>query len=203
MPVVAKPIWDTTESAPLPVYRFTVAQYHHMIQAGILTEDDRAELLDGWIVATFPCSPPHATVSCIARERFSAYLPPGWFIRERGAITTEESEPEADLAIVRGPVRRYFQSHPGPADVALVMEISDAVHALNRQFKLQVYARARIPVCWIVDLVETQIRVFTKPTRGKTSPAYAQCRAYGRDESAPLMVDGHKLGSIAVRELLP
>ena len=42
-----------------PIWRLSVAQYHQMIQAGILTDDDPVELLEGWLVPKMPKNPPH------------------------------------------------------------------------------------------------------------------------------------------------
>src|SRR5438105_2876312 len=87
----------------LPVRRFTVAEYHQMIAAGILGEDDKVELLEGLIVPKMARKPPHDAVLGIADDVIRARLPSAWKVRIQSAITTADSEPEPDIAVVRGP----------------------------------------------------------------------------------------------------
>src|SRR5438128_3370052 len=97
---------------PFPVRRFTVDEYHRMIQAGVLTENDRVELLEGWIVPKMPHNPPHdGTISLVLR-RLCTSLPDDWIVRAQSAITLPDSETEPDLAVVRGPESRYLSRHP-------------------------------------------------------------------------------------------
>src|SRR5690242_8549294 len=110
---------------PPPLYRFTVKQYQRMIETGVLTENDRVELLEGWIVDKMPHNPPHdGTINRINR-RLLPLLPEGWLLRVQSAITLTRSEPEPDLAIVRGPEEIYFKRHPMPRDIALLIEVAD------------------------------------------------------------------------------
>src|SRR5262249_47133779 len=94
--------------SPYPVWRFSVRGYHGMIQAGILTEDDQVELLEGWIVPKMPHKPPHDGTIQLANKRIGRRLPPGWDIRVQSAVTTSDSEPEPDLAVVRGDESTYL-----------------------------------------------------------------------------------------------
>src|SRR5687767_8041636 len=109
-----------TWTPPFPVYRFTVDQYQRMIKAGILTEDDRVELLEGWIVPKVSHNPPHDGTIWLVQTAILPRLPTGWILRIQSAITTLDSEPEPDLAVVRGPGLRYFSTHPEPQDVGLL-----------------------------------------------------------------------------------
>ena len=111
---------------PWPVRKFTVAEYHQMIQAGILTENDTVELIEGWIVPKMPHNPPHDATVDQARELLQTSLPPGWRVRIQSAITTAESEPEPDLVVTPGPASRYAARHPQPHEIALVAEVSDS-----------------------------------------------------------------------------
>jgi Uma2 family endonuclease len=144
MPVVIPPTSSALTLPPYPVCRFTVDEYHRMIQAGILTEEDPVELLEGWIVPKMPRNPPHDGTIEMAEEAIRRRLPPGWRIRIQSAITTDDSEPEPDLAIVCGGVRTYVTRHPGAADIAVVIEVADAMLARDRREKNRLYARAGI-----------------------------------------------------------
>lgn len=184
-----------------PVYRFTVDQYHRMIQAGILTENDRVELLEGWIVPRMPHNPPHDGTVWLVQTVLLSRLPPDWILRVQSAITTRDSEPEPDVVIARGPGQRYLTLHPGPKDIAVVIEVTDTTLAEDRT-KGRLYARARIPVYWIVNLVDSIIEVYTDAKAGR-SPAYRQRRDYKIPNSIPLVLEGKIHGVIPVRDLLP
>jgi len=173
-----------------------------MIEAGVLTENDRVELLEGTIVPKMPHNPPHDTAVDLAQTTIAALLPAGWRVRVQSAITLADSEPEPDVAVVRGPARRYARSHPRPRDIALIIEVADTTLSEDRTVKGHLYARARIPVYWIVNLQDSHIEVYTQPKAGK-SPAYRQRRNFGRKELVSVFIEGRLVGTIPVRELLP
>jgi Uma2 family endonuclease len=173
-----------------------------MIEAGVLNEDDRVELLDGWVVPKMTHKPPHdATVSLVQAE-LAARIPAKWILRIQSAITTSHSEPEPDVAVVRGPARRYVRSHPRGRDIALLVEVAERTLRQDRKEKGSLYARAGIPVCWIVNLADETVEVYTQPKGGRAS-AYGERQDYGRKASVPLTIAGQELGLISVRDLLP
>jgi Uma2 family endonuclease len=172
-----------------------------MIETGVLGADDRVELLEGWIVEKMTQNPPHAAALDCAQELLRAVLPPEWYLREQKPIVTSDSQPEPDLAVVRGPASRYRQRHPRPRDVVLVIEVADASLDDDRAYKGRLYALARIATYWIINLVEDQVEVYSQPKAGKT-PGYRQRVDYGLDQSVPLTIGEKEVGSIAVRGLL-
>ena len=97
---------------PEPVRRFTVDEYHRMIQLGILKEGDPVELLEGWIVAKMARNPPHDVVVGLVQAALSAVLPSTWICRGQSAVTTSDSEPEPDVAVVAG----RFVLHDGASE---------------------------------------------------------------------------------------
>jgi Uma2 family endonuclease len=201
MSIVAKPAAEIIEPPTYPLRRFTVAEYHRMAEAGILTEDDRVELLEGWVVPKMVHNPPHDATVDQAREAIDSRLPQGWRVRVQSAITTGDSEPEPDLAVVPGPAGRYRERHPGPEDVALLVEVADTSLSRDRG-KRRPYARARIPVYWIINLIDSRVEVYTDPNGPGRSPKYRRKEEYGIDDSVPLVVAGEALPPIPVRELL-
>jgi Uma2 family endonuclease len=189
---------------PLPIRRFTVDEYHQVIQAGVLGEDDDVELLEGWIVPKMARNPAHdAVVSWIMNRRIAPLLPAGWFCRAQSAITTDDSEPEPDIALVRGAELDYVARHPNPTDIALLVEVSDSSLSRDRSHKGGIYAMAAVPVYWIINLVDQQVEVYTDPTGPDAWPVYRVRQDYHLGDSVPLVIDGRDLGPIAVRELLP
>lgn len=187
----------------LPMRRFTVEEYHRLIREGFFDEDRRFELLEGWIVYKMGRNPPHDVSLDLCQDAFRAILPPGWRLRGQSAVTTAESEPEPDYAIVPGSARDYLQRHPGPEDAAVVVEISDSTLADDRSMKKRIYARAGVRVYWIVNVVDRQIEVYTGPTGPCESPTYRSRRDYKEGEAVPLVLDGREVGVVHVSDVLP
>jgi hypothetical protein len=188
---------------PFPVHRLTVDQYHQMIQAAILSENDRVELLDGWIVPKMPHDPTHDGAIDKSHDAILDVLPPGWRIRTQEAITTADSEPEPDLAVVPRPADRFVRRHPTPADIALLIEISDSTLDFDRNSKGPSYARAGMVIYWIVNLVNRQVEVYTDPTGPDAAPRYRNRQDYPLGESVPVVINGVEVGKVPVQALLP
>jgi Uma2 family endonuclease len=186
-----------------PIWRLSVEQYHEMIRAGILGEDDPIELLDGWLVTKMTKKPPYCVTTDVVCDVLAQALPKGWHVRSQGVITLAMSEPEPDAAVVRGDRRDYLGHHPGPRDVALVVEVADMSLNRDRTLKKRLYAQAGIPAYWIVNLVERSIEVLTDPSAATGEPDYRQHRLFGTSEAMPLVIDGREVGRIAVSAVLP
>src|SRR5690349_3673211 len=90
-----------------PQRRFTVAEYHRMIETGVLTEQDPVELLEGWVVFKMARNPRHDNTLARLQKVLNRLLGPDWEIRGQLAVTTDDSEPEPDVAVVRGPIEQY------------------------------------------------------------------------------------------------
>jgi hypothetical protein len=186
-----------------PIFRLSVAQYHQMIDAGILTEDNPVELLDGWLVQKMPRHPPHRIATRKTRETLDRFRPAGWYSDSQEAITTDTSEPEPDVMLVRGDSDHYHDRNPGPQDIGLLVEVSDSTLARDRGFKKRIYAESRIAVYWIVNLIDNQVEVYTDPTGPTETPDYRQRRDYGVLDEIPFILDGQEIGRFPVRDLLP
>src|SRR5579872_4886321 len=106
--------------------RFSVAEYHRLIELGILTEDDNLELLEGYLVHKMARNPPHDGTMHQVLDVLGAHLPVGWKARTQSALTLSDSEPEPDLAVVRKDANGYRTRHPSPADAGLLIEVSDS-----------------------------------------------------------------------------
>lgn len=155
---------QTALTAELPLKRWTVEDYHRMIGAGILTPDDRVELLDGQIVEMAPQNPPHASTTDESADYLKALFAGQARVRTQLPITlAPNSEPEPDIAIVRIDQRRYSDRHPAPADVFLLIEIADSTLQRDRTRKAKIYASAGIPEYWIVDLNSQQVIILRDP----------------------------------------
>jgi Uma2 family endonuclease len=174
-----------------------------MIELGILTEDDDVELLNGWIVRKMPRNPPNDTALMLLQEALRAILPSDWVFRSQSAVTTSESEPEPDGAVVRGPIRRYADHHPRPDETALVVEVADSSLGRDRNEKGPIYARDGIPVYWIVNIPDACIEVYTALTGPAEEPVYQQRHDYQPTDALPVVLEGREVGTITVRDVLP
>jgi hypothetical protein len=183
--------------------RFSVDEYHRLIETGVLVDGEPLELLEGWIVYKMTRNPPHDVALGLAGDAIDTRLPTGWHVREQSAITTSDSEPEPDLAVTRGARRDFKQRHPGPGDLALVVEVADSTLQLDRADKARIYARAGISVYWILNLVDRRVEVYTDPTGPDPAPAYRRRDDYGPADTVPLAVPGSPPLSVPVAELLP
>jgi Uma2 family endonuclease len=183
--------------------RFSVAEYHRLIELGILTEDDNLELLDGYLVHKMSRNPPHDAALQKGTKRWLRLLPAGWDLRVQSAITLAESEPEPDFAIVRGDENTYLTRHPGPADIGLVVEVSDSTLPGDRDDKGRIYAQAGIPCYWIVNLTDRQVEVYTAPSGPAPDPRFAQRADFRAGDSVPLVLAGAAQVQVAAQDLLP
>lgn len=147
---------------------FTVTEFEQMVEAGILNEDDRVELLDGDIVTMSPIGRRHA--ACV--KRLNALF--SRLFRGRAIVSVQDpirlndySDPEPDIALLVPRDDFYATGHPGPKDVLLAVEVADRSLALDLGTKIPMYARARIAEAWLIDLKTDTITVFTEPKNGR------------------------------------
>ncbi len=186
----------------MPIHRLSVEQYEQMTRVGILTEEDRVELLEGWLVPKRTRNPPHRIATRMVRVALEAVVPAGWYVDSQEPIVTEDSEPEPDVSVIRGRTEDYADRNPPAGAVGLVVEIGDATLALDRQLKARAYARAGIPVYWIVNLVDRSVEGFAAPSGPVDSPAYGR-RVDTTGGFVPLVLDGEEVARIPIGYLLP
>jgi hypothetical protein len=162
---------------------FTRQEYHTMVQAGILTEDDPVELLDGEIVRQMPSGPSHA--GCINRltKLLSARAGDLAIVTVQNPLALDEhSEPEPDVMLLRPRAAFYAESHPTSADVLLAIEVADTSLDADREVKVPLYAEHGLREVWLVDLPGRRVIVFRHPVGGR----YTEERAYRAEDSIPL-----------------
>ena len=186
---------------PLPIARFSVDQYPRMIASGAFTEDDRLELIEGWVVQQMAKGPGHEYAVGQGEELLRARVPAGWHVRNQAPITLASSEPEPDLTVVRGDRGGYRQRHPVASEVALVVEVSDTSLDTDR-IKGKTYGSAGIAEYWIINLVDRRIEVYARPD-ATSERGYACCSSFGADETIPFRIAGRDLGMLAVIAFLP
>ena len=161
--------------------RFTVDEYLKMVETGILSEDDRVELLDGEIVKMPPPpGPDHNAPTGILTRLFvlgvgsRAVVLPGPTLR-----LSKRSAPEPDFVLLRPDPRNYRDRYPEPGDVLLLVEISDSSIRRDRQLKLPLYAAAGIREYWIVDVQSETVEAYKDPA----GSSFASVWVFRRGES--------------------
>jgi Uma2 family endonuclease len=156
----------------------TVAEYHRMGDVGILTEDDRVELIEGQLVAMTPIGSNHSgTVNSMTRQLVMT-------VGDRGVVAVQNpvqlddlSEPQPDFAVLKPRADDYRAATPRADEVLLVVEISDSSLAYDRAVKRALYARHGIPEFWLVNVAANEIEVCRRPFGGQ----YASITRVGRD----------------------
>jgi len=183
----------------LPLWKLTRARYDRMIDAGILGEDDKVELLDGLLVAREPQGSRHPTAVMLVRMALEKAFGRRYHLREEKPVALDRmSEPEPDVVVVRGGVRDYRDAHPSKP--VLIVEVAESSLRLDRLRKGGLYARAGIVEYWILNLADDVLEVYRDPAR-KGGWTYTSVRRFERNATVtPLAAPRAR---IRVSSLLP
>lgn len=181
--------------------RWTRREYARLIEIGLLGEDDPIELVGGRLIVAEPQYDPHARAVELATEALRDAFGAGWRIRVQLPLALgPASEPEPDVAVVKGTPRDTPPGHPTTA--ALVVEVAETSLTLDRGLKARGYARAGIADYWIVNLVDRVVEVYRDP--GVDRPrrfGYRSARVVRPDEAlSPLALPS---AAIPVGRFLP
>ena len=165
-----------------------------MRESGILTEEDRVELLDGQIVPMSPIGKFHA--SCVNRlNRFlSDLLRDNIISVQNPVVLDDDSEPEPDVAILKYKEDFYAEISPRPKDVELIIEVADTSLEKDKQLKIPLYAASGIQEVWIIDLTRTEVIVYSQPKNA----VYQHSLVFGRSA----VLASPSLGEIPVKDLI-
>jgi Uma2 family endonuclease len=188
---------------PVRTRRWTRAEYDRLIDIGVFLPGEPLELLGGELIVSEPQGSAHYTAIGLVEDALRAALGPGWLVRSQGPIELDdESEPEPDIAVMRGDRRSY--SHRHPSRPALVLEVAESSLAFDREHKGSLYARARLHDYWIVNLVDRVVEIYRRPVPDTSAPfgsRYASKEVLSAESSVELLeVPGVR---ILVTDLLP
>jgi len=149
------------------VHLWTRNEYYKMAEAGLF-DGKHVELIQGQVIEMTPTGSLHATAVALAARRLEKAFGAGYFVRwQMPLVVSHNTELEPDLAIVRGDVRDYRDSHPTTA--ALVVEVSETSLLHDRTQKAGIYARAGIADYWVLNLNDRQLEVHRKPQANTVS----------------------------------
>jgi len=185
----------------VPIYPLTVRQYLRMGEVDILGQYDRVELLEGLLNPKKPPTPPHDSRTCHLHNILGKLLPDQWQVNCKFAITTRDSVPEPDISVVMANESEYAKRHAKASETALAVEVSDVTLTIDQIVKRRIYARAKIPVYWLVNMPNFRIEVFCEPKGGKSAD-YRSCEIFKDGDRVPLTIAGAKRKSLHVSEIL-
>lgn len=164
-------------AALLTRYRFTVDDYYRMAEAGILSEDDRVELIEGVVVMMAPINPPHGGTVDETAELLRARCGDRAYLRIQGPLRLDGfSEPVPDILLLQRRPGGYRDRHPTPDDVLLLVEVADTTLRYDRNVKAPLYASHGVPEVWLVNIRGQVVEVYRDPS----PEGYRDVQRYGR-----------------------
>ncbi|MDB9447389.1 Uma2 family endonuclease [Anabaena sp. CS-542/02] len=145
--------------------KFTVEEYHKMVESEILTENDRVELIRGEILQMSPIGTKHA--ACVNRlvNLLVQLLGKQVIVAAQNPVVlNNNSEPQPDVALLKHRDDFYETAHPQAEDIFLLIEVSDSTVMYDREEKIPLYAQAKIMEVWLVDINSQIVEVYQQPT---------------------------------------
>ncbi|WP_308253439.1 Uma2 family endonuclease [Geminocystis sp. GBBB08] len=153
-----------TETSPnvysLPLRLLTVREYNLMAEVGILTHQEKVELINGQIITMSPQGSFHAAAITRTNRLFTKDFNQVLIRLQLPIIVNDFSQPEPDIAIVKYDSLDYDDRHPNATEVYLIIEIADTTLKTDLEVKRQLYASANIPEYWVLDLKQRQLYVY-------------------------------------------
>lgn len=149
--------------------RFTRAEYERLIDLGVFQPGEEIELIGGELMVAEPQGAPHYTAIRKTAKALEAAFGSGWDVRTEGPIELDdESEPEPDVAVVRGRPDDYARAHPSRP--VLTVEVAESSLHLDRQRKGSLYARAGLADYWVLNLIDRVLEVYREPVADSAAP---------------------------------
>jgi Uma2 family endonuclease len=186
---------------PPRIHRMTIDEYERMVASGGIASRNRFHLINGYLVDKMTHNPLHAISFQLCGGELGRLAPVGWHVRPALPVRlpAQDSEPEPDHCVVRGAISDYAEHHPGPDDIALIVEVADSTLAEDRAYAVNLYGPAGIPVYWIVDVRGRRVEVYTNPG----PQGYGPPEIFAEGQSVPVVIGGREVGRIAVEAMLP
>ncbi|MEM9260071.1 MAG: Uma2 family endonuclease [Bacteroidota bacterium] len=178
-------------------FLWTIERYHQAIELGVLTENDKVELLFGRLIEKMPVGSPHA--ACLSKINLffhKKYMEEYDLRRENPVTLPNASEPEPDYVVAYAKDDFYSEGHPTPPDILLLIEVSESTLYADRNIKASAYALAGIKEYWIINLNNRKIELHLNPDAEEG--IYQSINHYDEDSTfaSPFV------GEVAVADLL-
>jgi Uma2 family endonuclease len=197
------PVLATVAAAP-DLRLFTVDEYHRLGDSGVLGGNERLELLEGVITMMTPIGIAHARSVVAIQSVFQSLLPAGWQAISQQPLGLVDSEPIPDCYVLRGDFRTFTRL-PNGSEIAIAVEVADSSLKQDRETKARVYAAAGIPEYWIINLAERKLEVHRQSAAafGQLPARYESLDVFGPEQTLDVVLDGTKVGTISVGDVLP
>jgi Uma2 family endonuclease len=183
-------------------HRYSVEEYYKMTELGFF-DGEHVELIEGEVLNMSAMGRPHVWSVKRTAELLETLFEPGWFVQTQAPLRFgERSEPEPDVAVVKGRMEDYPTEHPTTAD--LIVEVSDKTLYYDRKQKASLYAKAGIADYWVLNLKKNQLEIFRRPIPDPDAFygfTYSEMRIVIEGELASPLVKPE--AAIAVTEMLP
>lgn len=182
--------------------RWTREEYYRLAEQGWF-QNQRVELIDGEIVQLSPQSPQHVVAAELVRRILDRTFGNEYWVRHQSSLVHGDySEPEPDIAVVRGGVEDFNTHHPTSS--ILVVEVSRTSLSYDKNRKLHLYANMGVPEYWILDLNSRQLLVYREPQADASAPfGYSYGTAITLNESQTVSPLEKPSATIAVAAMLP
>jgi Uma2 family endonuclease len=170
-----------------------------MGEKGILPRRAPVELIEGLIITMSPIGLHHTYSVNKLLAKLMPLLEPDWFASPQNPIALPNSEPQPDIAIIRGAPEDYLEHHPGSGDVAILIEVVDSSLEYDRHTKGFLYFRHAVPEYWIINVVDRVLEIYRREI-GRQEFTLAE--VLDRSKTLPLILDGKNRGELRVSELI-
>ncbi len=175
---------ETLKTSEKKIFKFDLKVYHKLSETGLLPRN--TELLHGVVYTKMTLSPIHRKIVNKLREIISRSLLSGYIVLQESPISIEDSEPEPDLSVHRGTYDDFSSVHPKTAELAIEVSLSSLEDDIQ---KAEIYAIAKIPQYWILDIRNEEIQIFQNIIDGN----YSTRSKYNKDEIIPIPTTNTKI----------
>ena len=183
-----------------PRFQWTSDQYNLLAEAGVF-DGKRVELIEGEIIEMAPMGPRHFVSINLVAEVLSSVFGKGFFVSSQNQLDVDKrSQPEPDIAVLKGSPRDYVGGHP--KTLVLAVEVADSSIQRDRVYKTKLYAKAGIEDYWIIHLADNCVEVYRKPVNDtELGFIYLEKNIFNENESVSPLA---KTGSVVrVADILP
>jgi Uma2 family endonuclease len=192
-------------SADMP-FDLTVDLFSRMIESGLVPRDRRVFLRAGRLYEKMAKTKAHGFVGAAVTMALVPRLAPGWSLWPESTIALDPTNaPLPDFAVIRGASPLDFASadrYPGPGDVGLLIEVAVTSLRDDLTTSLERYARALIPVYWVVDVPGLRILVHSGPRLVEGRGEYSRVETFRAGQEVPLVLDGREMARVPFDDLL-
>jgi Uma2 family endonuclease len=169
-------------------HRLTVDDYHKMGAVGILSEEDRVEMIEGEVIDMAPIGSAHAACVRYLLHAFAPQLANAAILDVQNPLQLDDhSEPQPDLMLLKPKPDFYLRAHPQAKDALLLVEVAETSAAYDQEVKIPLYARHQIPEIWLFDIRAQRLNIFLDPS----AEGYKKILRPSREEPvAPSLLPG-------------